>query len=239
MLIIHDSRLPDEYIDTLKRSFPCGTWHPFDTPAESEVYSSILSHPDIYFFQADNNTLIHAPGVPESLIQELSKNGVDLILGEISPRGTYPRTAGYNAVRVGDIVFHNLCCTDPVILEKAREAGLRAVHVAQGYTRCSVLIVNDRAIVTPDRGIARAAEKEGLDVLIVEPGHVFLPGEGYGFLGGSGGKIPGGPVMLLGDLSCHPEASRIKNFLNRQGTGLIEVKGKRLYDAGSLMILQS
>ncbi len=239
MLIIHDSRLPHEYTDTLKMSFPYSTWLPFDAPAESEVYSSILAHPDIYFFQADNNTLIYAPGVPGILLRKLRRNGVDLIEGEVSPGGTYPGTAGYNAVRVGDLVFHNPRCTEPVILKQARESGLRMVHVEQGYTRCSVLIVSEGAIVTTDRGIAGAAEKVGLDVLIVEPGHVFLPGEEYGFLGGSGGKIPGGPVMLLGDLSCHPEASRIKKFFNRQDAELIEVKGRRLYDAGSLMILQS
>lgn len=239
MLIIHDSRLPDEYIDVLKGKVPCSIWHPFDNPAESEVYSSILSHPDIYFFQADNNTLIHAPGVAESLLQELSNSGVNLIEGEASPCGTYPRTVRYNAVRLGDAVFHNLRCTDPVILEKVRQMGLKAVHVAQGYTRCSVLIVNDRAIVTHDPGISRAAEKEGLDVLLVEPGHVFLPYEEYGFLGGAGGKIPEGPVVLLGDLTSHPGAALIKDFFNRQGVGLIEVKGKGLYDAGSLMILQN
>ena len=238
MLVIHDHRLPYEYIEALSGKISCDAWYSLNAPVDSKVYSSVSSHPDIYFFQLDHNILIHAPAVPEDLLQGLKKNGMDLIKGESDPGSAYPETARYNAVRVGRMVFHDLRCTDPAILKKARETGLRTIHVAQGYTRCSVLLLNDRALMTSDRGIARAAVELGIEVLLIAPGHISLPGERHGFIGGAGCRLPGDSVVLLGDIAHHPDAVRIKGFFEEQGVNLISLPGLTLYDAGGLMILK-
>jgi len=240
MVIIHDKRLPAEYrqalLDGVKgvTLFPFGGMHA--SGAGTEVYESVSCHPDIYFFQLDERTVIHAPGLPEELLRSLKEAGVELIRGEGDPHGPYPHTARYNAARVGNFIFHNLSYTDPFILDAARERGLRSVNVAQGYARCSVLSVNDRTIITADKGIAAAAGAENMDVLLLSPGSVLLPGEKYGFIGGAGGRAPDGTVILLGDPGLHPEASEIKGFLDEHAAGRVFLEGMPVYDAGGLMI---
>jgi len=105
MIAIHDKRIPQVYINSLKDQLPNTEFFAFECPG-STVYASILCHPDIYMFQADANTLVHSPGLPAHLLERLSAYGVDLIEGEKLPAGFYPDTALYNAVRVGGTVFH-------------------------------------------------------------------------------------------------------------------------------------
>lgn len=239
MVIIHDKRLPPEYTKALKDRLPSLLLFPFGGPeerSEEKVYRSILCHPDIYFFQLDEGTLVHAPGLGEKQLRPLKEKGIKLIKGKGDPRGPYPYTARYNAARIGRSVFHNLDHTDPVIIDAAREKGLELVDVPQGYTRCSVLAVSDRAVITADRAVADAASERNMDVLLLEPGSVLLPGEERGFIGGAGGKTTDGTVILLGDLKFHPEVSKIEAFLAEHASGCVFLEGLPLYDAGGLIV---
>ena len=238
MLIIHDKRLPPEYTKALENRIPSLSLFPFGGPEKhtvEKVYESILCHPDIYFFQLDEKTLIYSPGLEETRLEPLKANGIKLIKGEGDPRGRYPYTARYNAARIGEYLFHNLDYTDPVIIRKAREKGLELVNVPQGYTRCSVLAVSDEAVITADRLIAGAASKKDMDVLLLDPGSVLLPGESRGFIGGAGGRTDDGTIILLGDLRSHPEVSKIEAFLIKNASAYVLLEGLPLYDAGGLI----
>ena len=238
MLIIHDKRLPGEYIKALKKKLPDAYLFPFKG-IRGAVYDSISRHPDIYFFRLDKRTVIHAPGVPHDTLEFLAGSGVKLIKGEKDPFGSYPDTARYNAARVGDIVFHNLEHTDPVILREVRERGLKCVNVKQGYTRCSILALGYNAIITEDKGIAEAAAGEGAGVLLIPPGHVKLPGEQRGFIGGAAGCSDGQAVVVLGGIDTHAKSEEIKDFMSRYASSFIELPGMPLYDAGSLICLET
>jgi len=240
VLIIYDGRLPERYRRVLSEKFPRAGLIPFNGPHGSvreKVYGSIFCHPDIYFFQLDNKTLIHAPSVPEEQQRSLKKAGVELIRGEKDPGGEYPGTARYNAVRVGDTVFHNLSCTDPVILDVVRKRGLKLVNVSQGYTRCSILPLGDGAMITADKRIARAARAVGVETLLLSAGSVLLPGEEYGFIGGASGKAPDGTVVMLGGIDTHSEALGIERFFAARGVRYIDMPGMPLYDAGGLIFV--
>ncbi|NQT33400.1 MAG: hypothetical protein HQ594_07000 [Candidatus Omnitrophica bacterium] len=200
-----------------------------------KVYESISCHPDIYLFQLSPAAVICAPGLREDQIAPLRAGKVEIVKGENDPGGRYPDTARYNASRVGDKVFHNLKYTDKVILDKVREEGLKLVGISQGYSRCSILPVSSNAIITSDEVIAGAASREGVEVLLLSPGGVFLPGEEYGFIGGCGGILPDGTVVLLGDPKLHPQGKEIERFLDRHTSNYLFLKGLPLYDAGGLL----
>ncbi|MFH1665158.1 MAG: DUF6873 family GME fold protein [Candidatus Omnitrophota bacterium] len=239
MLIVHDKRLPQGYVDALKVKLPQVSLFPFDgagSSAAGKVYDSILSHPDIYFFQLNDNTVVHAPSLTDEQIRPLKERGMNLIKGAGDPFGTYPDTVRYNAVRIGRTVLHDLQHTDPVIIDAARGEGLETVHVEQGYTRCSTLAVSDNAFITSDEEIASAGKALGMEVLLLFPGDVFLAGEKYGFIGGTGGRTPDGTVILLGDIRRHPQYEAAQDFLIRCACGHIFLEDMPLYDAGGLFI---
>ncbi|MFH1878987.1 MAG: DUF6873 family GME fold protein [Candidatus Omnitrophota bacterium] len=241
MVIIHDKRLPDKYLKALADKCGACVFFSFSGPRPGgcTVYDSILCHPDIYFFQIAGDTLIFSPSIEREDADELKKNGIRLIRGEARPHGRYPCTAPYNALRAGDNFFHKTACTDSVILERVKEAGLRLVDVKQGYTRCSAVFINDNAVITSDGSIAAVAERESIDVLFIPPGSITLPGEIYGFIGGASGRMPDGTTVFLGDIETHPEFPGIRDFFVKHEKRYIDLKGLPLYDAGSLIICDS
>ncbi len=239
MIIIHDKRLPTEYVKGLKERLPEVSFVPFRPQAfcEQKVYESILCHPDIYFFELDEKTVIHAPSVGEKYLRILKANNISLIQGDRAPGGLYPDTALYNALRVGNAVFCNSKCLDAVVLEEIKKRKLNIIEASQGYARCSILKVNDKALITSDKGIAAAARGAGVEVLLLPAGQIQLPGEKYGFIGGAYGKTRSGKLIFLGDFKLHPQAEEIEDFLFKHSVLYIGVEALPLYDAGGLIVL--
>lgn len=237
-MIIHDKRLPAEYVRGLKAKLPNVSFIPFSPSVhcDRKVYESILSHPDIYFFELAEKTIIYAPSVGERYPRILREKSICLIKGNKDPYGAYPDTALYNAIRVGNAVFCNPHCVDAIVLEEIKKKNLKIIEVSQGYARCSILKVNDKALITSDKGIADAARGAGVEVLLLLAGQIQLPGEKYGFIGGAYGKTQSGKLIFLGDFKLHPQAGKIEDFLFKHSVLYIGVEALPLYDAGGLMV---
>ncbi len=239
MIIVHDKRLPEEYLKKIRENIPEADLHAFGSsgaPYFTNMYDSIQNHPDIYFFQLDSKTIVHAKDLPETELEFLKEKNITLIRGNKNPTGKYPDTACYNAVRVGEAVLHNTEITDPAILQELKAKNLKPVHVSQGYTRCSVIPVGENALITPDEGIFNNAQGEGLEVLLISSGSVALSGQKHGFIGGASGVLPDGTMLFLGDVSKHPDFKKIEEFLDKHNTKYILLERLPLYDSGSLMI---
>lgn len=231
MIAICDKRLPQEYREAINAQIPSLVWQSFSISDKKRVYESILYHPDIYIFQLTGDTFICAPRIANQL-----KN-INIVKGSDDPYGKYPYSARFNAVRIGDFIFHNLKYTDPVIIDTAKKMGLKLVNLAQGYTRCSVVPVSNKAIITQDVGISKTAKDTGLDVLLISKGHILLPGEKYGFLGGATGVMSGRTIIFIGDLDLHPDSKEIKIFLKKHKIEYISLENLPLYDTGTIMFL--
>ena len=149
----------------------------------------------------------------------------------------YPDDAALNLCMVGEHVFyHPRIHTDIVnLLTSGREYLLHAVR--QGYSRCSVCIISDDALITADRGMAKAASAAGLDVLLITPGFVSLPGFSYGFLGGACFKIASDIIAFTGTLDRHPDQYRILSFLNVHGINPVYLTSDPVFDIGSAIPL--
>jgi len=177
----------------------------------------------------------------------------------------YPGDIIYNACSTGKFFIHNLKYTAPELLGKVEELGLIRVNVSQGYAKCSTCVVGEDAIITYDRGIAKAAVAAGMDVLVIEPGHVDLPGYDTGFIGGASGLVtdlrthgdhhgvsaqdlpapdaaqpaPPAPspqiLVFNGDLSAHPDYRAITDFASEHGVGVKFFADWKLTDIGSII----
>lgn len=165
------------------------------------VYPEISTHADILLCQLglwEKAQIFH--GDPEKLTRN------------------YPGNIRYNAVCTGKYFIHNLQYTDPDLLAAAEakaaadSAILTKIHVKQGYTRCSLLPVDDRSFITSDAGIAKDLADHDTDVLLIHPGHIHLPGFDYGFIGGTGGGLPLSGRRLLvvnGNIETHPDHKKM------------------------------
>lgn len=234
------------------------------------VYDAIADHPDIYMCRIGDTLVIDDAVRTEPDIREIydlemqvklgdptaaplipalhSQSGGQIIFQTGGIGHEYPFDVPYNAVSTGAFFIHNLDCTSPSLLDRAREAGLEFIDVKQGYTKCSCVVVSDRAVITSDRGIIRtiaaynemlADEGEGeekIDCLEIEEGSVSLPGLNHGFLGGASGLIDG-TLYFNGDLTEHPDFEKIREFISSHGVETVWYEGCELTDIGSVICL--
>ena len=180
--------------------------------------NSISAHPDIFMCKMGVN--INAP-IATAMKNELS-NG-------------YPGNIAFNAACTGKYFIHNLKYTNERVLRAAKEMGMILVDVAQGYTKCSIVITSEDSMITYDEGIAKACSRyKDLEVLLVKPGFVKLDGYKYGFLGGTSGLISD-EVIFNGDLSVHPDFEKIKSFIANHNLKCKWFPEYELTDIGSIL----
>ena len=237
MYLIYSKKIPENYLDELVEFLP--GLNRIAIPQSQDVYDSISSHPDIFLFILDAKTIVYSRDLSRDTIDALKESGIKLIRSMSIPRGTYPDTAPLNALRIGNFIFHNLEHTDAAITTAAKKIGLKMVHTNQGYSRCSSIPVKENALITSDQGIKDAARNVKLDVEIISPGNVELPGQKYGFIGGTTGVLPDSRILFLGDITLHPDFPRIDNFLKKHSVKYIYIPNLPLFDAGSLLFLDS
>ena len=227
-------------------------------PAACFVDPFIATHPDIYFCKLG------------------ADSGAPVFTGDqASLSAHYPHDSQYNAACLGKLFIHNPDCTSPSLAKAASKSGLIFIRVRQGYTKCSIVTVTDRAAITSDAGIAKAlaaagarivtpkttaaldtgsnsdcelsppsatarVSAAGLDLLLVHPGFVLLPGFPTGFLGGTSGRIsrPGqetDEIVFHGDLTAHPDFESIVSFIESRRLSVKFFPGFPLTDIGSII----
>lgn len=199
------------------------------------VYDAVSAHCDIYLCKICGELVVAPVQVP-LIRDELKRCGISYHQGAGDIGYRYPENIRYNAAQVGRHLIHDTRHTDSVILNIAREHGIKPIRVKQGYTKCNLVVVDDNSVITSDRGLAAAMEKHGIDVLLITQGHVGLPGFPYGFLGGASGKV-GCEVIFNGNLSAHPDFESIREFIRQRGQGVVWFEEYPLEDIGSVIQL--
>ncbi len=137
-----------------------------------------------------------------------------------------------NCCAVGRFWF---CCLRTAALIPA---DYEPVCVRQRYTRCSTCVVDERSLITADRGIAAAAARHGLDALLISPGHIRLDGYDTGFIGGASFKLAPDRLAFTGSLETHPDGAAIRRFLSARDVEPVFLTAGELWDIGSAIPLQ-
>lgn len=147
----------------------------------------------------------------------------------------YPGDVAFNAACTGKYFIHNTKLTNPQLLQEAKAMGMEIIHVRQGYTKCSIVVVDETSIITYDKGIAAACSAyPELDVCLVRPGFVRLDGYDTGFIGGASGRI-GNEIIFNGNLSAHPDFEKIVEFIESKGLFVKYFEQYELTDIGSIL----
>ena len=148
----------------------------------------------------------------------------------------YPLDVLFNACAVGKRLICNEKTVSRLILNAAREEGYEIINVPQGYTKCSVCVVSDNAIITADKAISSSCVSHGIDVLNISKGHVCLPPYDYGFIGGASGAC-GEMVFFCGSLDTHPDGKSIIEFCAKHKKTAVSLSDGEMQDVGSLFFV--
>lgn len=199
------------------------------------LYQAICGHPDILLhFTNDNTVIIHKETSAsfEALLENLK---LKVIRSKKELTDKYPDDIILNGVNTSNLFMHNLANTDPSLLEKV--TGKTLINVNQGYTKCSTVVLNDNSFITSDRSIHKALTSNGYDVLLIEPGHILLPGLNYGFIGGTCGMLNSNTIVFYGSLEYHPQKEALIDFLNKHNITAHYLSKEPLIDRGSIFFI--
>ena len=165
----------------------------------------------------------------------LMKLGMKVSESEREIIGRYPLDIGLNFAVLGDRIMGKLSDADAMLLRAVQ--GFEKIEVKQGYCKCSVLIVNERAIITDDESIQRKASENGIESLLVSKGDISLDGHPYGFIGGASGKISKKRILFFGNIEKHRDFHRISAFLSDFGCTYECTDEAPLRDIGGIITL--
>ncbi len=197
----------------------------------------VSSHADMLCHHIGKNHIIVATGDGD-LKAKLESYGFDAVSSNKCISKLYPYDVPLNAARVGNYLIANQAALDNTIMDYCEENGIEIVHVKQGYTKCSTIVVDEHSIITADQSIEKAARAARIDTLLIEQGYITLPGCGYGFIGGACGFISKDKIAFTGNIHSHPSYAKMKNFLGRKGIQMISLTDDDLIDIGGIIPLK-
>ncbi|MBR1810457.1 MAG: hypothetical protein IJ766_02255 [Clostridia bacterium] len=157
------------------------------------------------------------------------------IMHTVSVGEKYPSDVPLNAAVLKNIIICNSQCFDGKLLENYRLTAHSIIHVKQGYTKCAIAVVAERAIVTEDVGIYHAVKSTDIDVLLVRQGYVALPPYDCGFIGGCCGKLDRHVLAFNGRIEQHPDYRNLRDFAANYGVSLYCLTNQPLYDNGGII----
>ena len=184
------------------------------------VDSAVRRHADLSVLYIGKGVIIIDKGQIE-LISELRESGFTVYETVKSVSGNYPGDCILNHAVIGDSIIGNSKIFDESV--KNESSAFKIIHTNQGYSKCSVLVVDEKSIITDDESVAQRASESGIDSLLISKGDVFIEGHEYGFIGGASGKISKNEIIFFGDITGHRDYERIKDFLSVRGMKIISL----------------
>lgn len=228
---IIDSRASAKTIDALEKF----GFKVVKTPQMATVHTTICGHSDIMVFKTDKNQIIAEPTVFDYFKNNLSD--VEVMPGKTVLNEKYPFDIAYNAALVGKNLFCNEKYTDKEILEYADKNEIKILNTKQGYAKCSICIVSNNAIITADKNIQAAAEKNNIDVLMINDSSINLEGFEHGFIGGATGLIGENILAVNGDINQLADCNRIVDFCQEHKVEVLPLNNGPIIDIGSIFIV--
>ena len=193
-------------------------------------------HTDLLFRHPGGETVFLEPGQTE-LAETVRQHGGHPVLTTRPLKCEYPCNVGLNVLICGSVLFARLDAVADELLDFAQHHGLRLHHIHQGYAGCAGALVDERAIMTSDIGLARAAAQEGIDCLLLTPGHIRCKGFDTGFIGGCCGKLAPDILAFTGNPNRHPDGNRMEDFCRQHGVTILSLTDDELCDIGGIVPL--
>ena len=129
----------------------------------NNVYDEISSHADIFFTKL-NDKIVVEPTFYDKLNSCYDK----CIKGNSILKEEYPFDIAYNVCQIGRNVIHNFKYTDKKVMEIIKDEKLNMININQGYSNCSIAVIDENSAIVTDKKIADILKKNNIDVLLIE-----------------------------------------------------------------------
>lgn len=205
----------------------------YEIECNPNLYYEISAHTDIHCCKI-NKTLI----TPTDINLSNSINGLSILSSE------YPFDIPYNICIVGNFAIHNFKYTDKKILQILNENNFNKIHINQGYSKCSIAVIDEKSIIVTDKTIFEALKNYDLDILLLDESitkkiHLYKNKEleyssMNGFIGGVISRIDDF-IFVSGDLSYIDFDNKIRNFIEKRNLKIIDFPNMDIIDYGGIL----
>ena len=199
-----------------------------------EVYTEISSHVDIFACKTGEKVVVDPTQYIYMPKLANIEQGIDNVEAE------YPFDIKYNVCTIGKKAIHNFKYTDKKIQQELIKSGYELIQTTQGYTNCSIAVIDDKSAIVTDEGLYKILQNQNIDVLFLndEPDIKLLRTMGYsnknGFIGGAISRIENN-IIVFGDLNKIDKENKIRNFIHNRKLNIIEFKGLDVIDYGGII----
>ena len=206
-----------------------------------KVYEEISAHVDIFTCKIGDVLIVEPSQYKQIKYGMLQDNRI--VSGKECISEKYPEDIKYNVCTIGKKALHNFQYTDPVIKEELIKQGYELINTSQGYTNCSIAVIDDNSAIVTDKGLYKILQKHNVDVLYLEYelDIKLLTNKGYsdrkGFIGGAISRIDNN-IVVFGDLSKIDEEEKIRNFIINKNLNIIEFNDLDVIDYGGIVCLK-
>lgn len=196
-----------------------------------EVYTEISSHVDIFACKTGEKVVVDPTQYIYMPKLANIEQGIDNVEAE------YPFDIKYNVCTIGKYAIHNFKYTDKRVQQELIKSGYELIQTTQGYTNCSIAVIDDNSAIVTDKGLCKILESLNINVLFLdyEPNIKLLNKYGYssknGFIGGAISRI-GDNVMVFGDLNKIDNNNAIRNFITDRNLKIIDFENLEVIDYG-------
>ena len=204
------------------------------------VYEEISSHVDIFVCKIGRKIIIE-PNQYGVISKNISKK-YSIEKGQEKIGKNYPSDIKYNVCTIGKKALHNFEFCDSKIKQELIEQRYELINTTQGYTNCSIVVIDENSAIVTDKGLYKILQKHNVDVLYLqyEPDIKLLTSQGYskrkGFIGGAISRI-GDKIIIFGDLDKIDKEEKIRDFISVRRLNIVEFKELDVIDYGGIVEL--
>ena len=135
------------------------------TQRDSRLPGPVQFHPDLQTCPLPDKQMFVLKNSP--LQPALKALGFSLRETQCEPSGTYPGDALCGCFPWGPWLVGNPKAIDRAIAQEAQKQGFQPLPVRQGYSACSVALVDGESAITADQGMFQALRTKGFAVLLM------------------------------------------------------------------------
>ena len=234
--LLIDERMRDVEKQTLKNL----GYELIEIKKSINVYPEISSHVDIFACKVKDKIIIEKSAY-KMLKNKLNNDENILISGETMISYDYPNDIKYNVCIVGNKAIHNFKYTDSKIISELNKNNFELINVKQGYSNCSISVIDEKSIILSDRGLYNNLKNSGLDILFLDyiPNIKLFDENGEysqknGFIGGAISRI-GDNIVVFGDIDKIDYYCNIRKFIESRNLKIIDFEGLDVIDYGGVI----